>query len=97
MLARAEVDALLAAPGKVLVLDVRSPGEIAYNGAFPVWLNIETDEGDTAARNLARHLGEVPKDKPIITVSGGANRAGFAADRLVKNGFKVAGAVSAGA
>src|SRR5262245_43669273 len=97
VLGRAEVDALLATPGRVLVLDVRSPGEIAYNGAFPVWLNIETDEGDTAAQNLARHLAEVPGDKPVITVSGGANRAGFAADLLLKNGFKVAGAVRAGA
>jgi rhodanese-related sulfurtransferase len=97
VLARAEVDALLATPANVLVLDVRSPGEIAFNGAFPVWLSIETDEGDTAARNLARHLAEVPKDKPIMTVSGGANRAGFAADLLAKNGFKVAGAVSTSA
>src|SRR5262249_50045543 len=37
---RAEIDALLATPDNVLVLDVRAPGEIAYWGGFPVYLNI---------------------------------------------------------
>lgn len=95
VLHREEIDALLATPGRVLVLDVRSPGEIAYWGAFPVFLNIGTAEGDTKAMDLEKHLSEVPKDKEIITVSGGANRAGFAAALLASRGYKVDGAVSA--
>jgi rhodanese-related sulfurtransferase len=92
---RAEIDALLATPDRVLVLDVRSPGEIAYWGAFPVFFNIETAEGDTKSLAIEKHLAEIPKDKEIMTVSGRANRAGFAAALLSSKGFKVAGAVGA--
>jgi rhodanese-related sulfurtransferase len=92
---RAEVEALMAAPDKVLVLDVRSPGEVAYWGAFPVFLDIQSDEGDAAAGGIQKHMAEIPKDKPILTVSGRANRSGFAAALLEKNGFKVVGAMGA--
>jgi rhodanese-related sulfurtransferase len=92
---RAEVESLMAAPEKVLVLDVRSPGEIAYWGAFPVFLDIQSDEGDQAANGIQKHIAEIPKDKPIVTVSGRANRSGFAAALLEKNGFKILGAVGA--
>jgi len=92
---RAEIESLMAAPEKVLVLDVRSPGEIAYWGAFPVFLDIQSDEGDQAANGIQKHMAEIPKDKPIITVSGRANRSGFAAALLEKNGFKIVGAIGA--
>jgi len=92
---RAEIEALMAAPEKVLVLDVRSPGEIAYWGAFPVFLDIQSDEGDQAANGIQKHMAEIPKDKPIMTVSGRANRSGFAAALLEKNGFKIVGAIGA--
>jgi len=39
ILTRAEFDALLATPGRVLLIDVRRPTEIAMNGGFPVFLN----------------------------------------------------------
>ena len=41
ILTRAEFDALVAAPGRVLLLDVRRPTEIATNGGFPVYMNIQ--------------------------------------------------------
>src|SRR5262245_31061187 len=92
---RADIEALMANPEKVLILDVRSPGEIAYWGAFPVFLDIQSDEGDSSAAGIEKHLAEIPKDKPLVTVSGRANRSGFAAAMLEKNGFKVVGAVGA--
>jgi len=92
---RAEVESLMAAPDSVLVLDVRAPGEIAYWGGFPVYLDIQSAEGDASSKGLENHLAEIPRDKPIVTVSGRANRSGFAAALLEKNGFKVVGAVGA--
>ena len=80
ILSRAEFDALLAKPGSVLLLDVRRPTEIAQNGGFPVYLNIQADD-------LEKHLAEIPKGKPIVTVSNHAHRAGIAADMLANIGF----------
>ena len=85
---RAEFDTLMAKPGSVLLLDVRRPTEIAQNGGFPVYLNIQ-------AADLEKHLAEIPKDRPIITVSNHAHRAGIAADLLASKGVKVVGAIGA--
>jgi rhodanese-related sulfurtransferase len=83
---RAEFDALK--PGSVLLLDVRRPTEIARNGGFPVYLNIQ-------AADLEKHLAEIPRGKPIVTVSNHAHRAGIAADLLASKGINVAGAIGA--
>jgi rhodanese-related sulfurtransferase len=88
ILTRAEFDALLATPGRVLLIDVRRPTEIAMNGGFPVYLNIQADD-------LEKHLREIPRDKPLILVSNHAHRAGIAADLLESKGFKIAGAIGA--
>ena len=88
ILTRAEFDALLAKPGSVLLLDVRRPTEIAQNGGFPVYLNIQADD-------LEKHLAEIPRGKPIVTVSNHAHRAGIAADLLADKGIKIAGAIGA--
>jgi rhodanese-related sulfurtransferase len=88
ILSRAEFDALMAKPGSVLLLDVRRPTEIAQNGGFPVYLNIQ-------AADLEKHLAEIPRDKPIVTVSNHANRAGIAATLLASKGIKVVGAIGA--
>jgi len=85
---RAELDALLAKPGQVLLIDVRRPDEISTIGGFPVYLSIQ-------AGDLEKHLSEIPKDRLIVTVSNHAARAGRAADLLDSKGFKVAGAVGA--
>jgi len=82
---RAEIDALLAKPEKVLVIDVRRPDEVVSKGSFPVFLNVQIDD-------LKNELSYIPKDRAIITVSNRAHRAGAAADILTAAGFKVAGA-----
>jgi rhodanese-related sulfurtransferase len=84
-LTRAEVDAFLAQPDKLLVLDVRRPDELIRYGSFPVFLNIQ-------ARDLERHLAYLPRDRVILTVSNHAQRAGAAGDLLASKGFKLAGA-----
>jgi rhodanese-related sulfurtransferase len=88
VLSNSEFDSLVATPGRVLLLDVRKPTEIAQNGGFPVYLSIQADD-------LEKHLAEIPKDRPIITVSNHAHRAGIAADLLAGKGFKIAGAIGA--
>jgi rhodanese-related sulfurtransferase len=85
---RAEFDALMAKPGSVLLLDVRRPTEIAQNGGFPVYLNIQ-------AADLEKHLAEIPRDRPVVTVSNHAHRAGIAADLLAGKGINVIGAIGA--
>jgi rhodanese-related sulfurtransferase len=83
---RARVDALLATPEKVLVLDVRRPDELVNIGGFPVYLSIQ-------AADLEKSLAFIPRDRIIVTVSNHAARALKAADLLAGNGFTVAGAV----
>jgi gluconolactonase len=85
VLARAQIDALLAAPDKVLVLDVRRADEISTIGGFPAFLNIQ-------AADLEKLLAYVPKDRTIITVSNHAGRAKRTAVVLSAHGYKVAGA-----
>jgi rhodanese-related sulfurtransferase len=83
---RAQVDALLLQPGKVLVLDVRRPDELPSKGSFPVFLSIQNAD-------LEKYLKYIPKDRQIVTVSNRAHRAGAAGDLLTLRGFKVAGAI----
>ena len=84
-LAAAEVDALLASPGKLLVLDLRRPDELIKYGSFPVFLNVQN-------KDLEKYLAYLPKDRAILTVSNHAQRAGSAGDILTAKGYTVAGA-----
>jgi rhodanese-related sulfurtransferase len=84
-LKRAEIDALLAKPGDVLVIDVRRPDEVTNKGSFPVFLNIQASE-------VEKQLAFIPKNRAIITVSNHAHRAGAIGDLLTAKGFTVAGA-----
>ena len=83
---RSQLDALLARPDQLLLIDVRRPDEVASKGRFPVFLNIQADE-------LANSLKFIPKDRALVTVSNHAGRAGVAGDLLAAKGFKVAGAI----
>ena len=83
-----ELDALLAKPDHVLLIDVRRPDEVSTVGGFPVYLSVQ-------ASDLEKSLAWIPKDRTIVTVSNHAGRAGKAADLLSSKGFKVAGAVGA--
>jgi len=85
---RAELDAYLAHPDQILLIDVRRPDEIASIGGFAVYLSIQI-------KDLKDRLNSIPRDRTIITVSNHAARAAVAADLLADNGFKVAGAVGA--
>jgi rhodanese-related sulfurtransferase len=88
VLTNSEFDGYLAHPEQVLIVDVRRPDEVSTVGGYPVYLSIQIND-------LKSHLAEVPRDKPIITVSNHAARAGVAADTLTDAGFKVLGAIGA--
>lgn len=83
---RTELDALLAKPEKVLVIDVRRPDELTANGGLPVYLSVQS-------KDLESSHAFIPKERIIVTVSNHAGRAGTAADFLAAHGFNVAGAV----
>lgn len=84
-LKRTEIDALLAKPEQVVLIDVRRPDELIAKGSFPVFLSIQI-------KDLEKGLAYIPKDRKIITVSNRAHRAGAAGDLLTEKGFLVAGA-----
>jgi rhodanese-related sulfurtransferase len=85
-LKRADLDALLAKPEGLLVIDVRRPDEVTAIGGLPVYLSVQ-------AKDLENNLAYIPKDRTIVTVSNHAGRAGAAGDLLTSHGFKVAGAI----
>ena len=85
---RAQLDALLARPDQVVIVDVRRPDELSSIGGFPVFLSIQ-------AKDLEKSLGYIPRDRTVVTVSNHAFRALRSADLLADKGFKVAGAVGA--
>ena len=88
VLSRTELDALLAKPEQVLLIDVRRPDELSSIGGFPVYLSIQWAD-------LEKSLAFIPKDRTLVTVSNHAGRAGRAADLLASHGFKVAGTIGA--
>jgi hypothetical protein len=53
-LTRAEFDALLAHPERILLIDVRRPDEIAAIGGFPVYLNIQAKDLKNHSNHAAR-------------------------------------------
>lgn len=85
-LSRAEVDALLAKPGKVLFVELRRPDQVSADGSFPVYLAV-------LAKDLEKDLKYIPRDRTLVTVGLHARYAGRYGDILVSKGFKVAGAV----
>jgi rhodanese-related sulfurtransferase len=85
---RAELDALLAKPDQLLIIDLRRPDEVSSIGGFPVYLSIQADQ-------LENSLDFIPKDRAIVTVSNHAGRSGKSADLLASKGYKVAGYVGA--
>lgn len=88
VLTRAELDALLAKPDSVMLIDVRRPDELTNIGGFPVYLSVQNAD-------IEKSTAWIPKDRTIVTISNHAARAGKAADLLASKGFKVAGAVGA--
>ena len=85
ILKRAQIDALLAQPEKITVLDVRRPDELSRIGGFPVYLSVQVDD-------VEKNLAYIPKDRAVLTVSNHAGRAGRIGDLLTAKGYKVVGA-----
>lgn len=85
-LSRSQIDALLAKPDQLTIIDVRRPDELTEKGGFPVYLSIQVQD-------LERYTAFIPKDRAVVTVSNHAGRAGAAADLLASKGFKVVGAI----
>jgi rhodanese-related sulfurtransferase len=85
---RAQVDALLAKPNQLVIIDVRRPDELTNIGGFPVYLSIQF-------RELEKSIAFIPKDRSVVTVSNHAGRALRAADLLDSKGFRVVGAIGA--
>ena len=85
-LTRVEFDRLVADPGKLLLIDVRRPEEVATVGGFQVYLSIPAAEID-------QRLAWIPRDRTIVTVSNHANRSGRVGDVLAGKGFTVAGTI----
>lgn len=85
-LSREQVDQLLAAPDRVVFIDVRRADEVAAIGSLPVFLNIQASE-------LDRFLAYIPRDRQVVTISNHAGRARRSAALLRERGFTVAGVV----
>ena len=78
-----DIDALLA-KGEVVVLDVREPNELAETGTVKDAIHIPLGQ-------LESRLGELPKDKVILTACRSGGRASRALALLEAKGFKTAG------
>jgi rhodanese-related sulfurtransferase len=85
-LTRAEFDALVATPERVLLLDVRRPDEVQKNGGFAAYFSVPLAD-------LEKYLAFIPKDRAIVAISNHAHRAEDAARLLQRHGFTVAGVV----
>lgn len=61
------------------IIDVRTPEEFR-DGAYPGARNIPVS-------NLGAHLGEIPKEKPVVLYCASGARSGAAARTLKQAGF----------
>ena len=77
------IDALIA-KGDVVVLDVREPNELDETGTVKGAIHIPLGQ-------LESRLGELPKDKVILTACRRGGRASRALALLDAKGFKTAG------
>jgi rhodanese-related sulfurtransferase len=78
-----DIDAMLA-KGNVVVLDVREDAELVETGTVKGAIHIPLGQ-------LEARLGELPKDKVILTACRGGGRASRALTLLESKGFKTAG------
>lgn len=85
VLNRAEVDALLAKPEQLVIVDLRRPDELTTIGGFAVYLSIQLAD-------LPQKLAWIPRERTVITVSNHASRGKRGAAALIDAGFRVAGA-----
>jgi rhodanese-related sulfurtransferase len=74
----------LLAKGEVVVLDVREDAELVETGTVKGAIHIPLGQ-------LESRLGELPKDKVILTACRSGGRASRALTLLESKGFKTAG------
>jgi len=86
VLNKAQIDAYLATPDKVVFIDVRRPDELASIGGLPAYLNIQGSE-------LDRFVAYIPRDRQVVTISNHAHRVIAAGSVLLGKGFTVVGAI----
>jgi rhodanese-related sulfurtransferase len=86
VLSRAQIDAALAQPEKVLFIDVRRPDEVSEIGGFSAYFSIQLSE-------LERLWPIIPKDRDLVVVSNHAARGVKGAELLAAKGLRVIGAV----
>ena len=79
-----ELEALVSSKEDLVLLDVRRPSELEELGTVEGYVNIVLSD-------LEERMGELPKDKPIVTICNRARRAGKAADLLKEKGYNVIG------
>ena len=81
-----DIDAVMALGKvrKIFFLDVREPKELEELGSYEGYVNIPMSQ-------LERRLGELPKDRYILTACDSGYRAAHAAAWLENNGFKIVG------
>lgn len=75
-----ELEALLGADNKIVVLDVREGAEYAFNH-IPSAISIPLGE-------LDNHLQELDKQAEIYVICRTGNRSDFAAQKLAEEGFR---------
>jgi rhodanese-related sulfurtransferase len=73
------LDGILADGPEVVLVDVRNPGEVAI-GMIPQARNIPLAQ-------LARHVDELPRDRPVVLNCAGGWRSSVAASYLRAHGF----------
>lgn len=83
---RAQIDALLAKPDELVIIDIRRPDELSKIGGFPAYLSIQLDD-------LEKYAAFIPKQRKVVTVSNHAHRAFKAGDLLSAKGYNVVGAI----
>lgn len=83
---RAQIDALLAKPDELVIIDIRRPDELTRIGGFPAYLSIQLDD-------IEKHAAFIPRQRKVVTVSNHAHRAFKAGDLLSAKGYNVVGAI----
>jgi glyoxylase-like metal-dependent hydrolase (beta-lactamase superfamily II) len=78
----AELAGRLGDVDEPFVLDVREPEEVA-EWAIPTSVNIPLGQ-------LGARVGEIPRDREVVTVCASGNRSSYAADALARAGYRVA-------
>lgn len=83
---RAQIDALLAHPEDLVIVDIRRPDELTRIGGFPAYFSVQLDD-------VEKYAAFIPKQRKVVTVSNHAHRAFKAGDLLSAKGYNVVGAI----